>query len=94
MHGKAVPVLLAVLLSPVVALGDSGRAGAPSAGHTFAELPLWEDGLSEMCYYAAMDTIYGRPREYTRVHMFNRQWMDSVTGVKASALAVLGVSSV
>jgi len=50
----------------------------------FSKLPLWEDGLSEMCYYNAACTIYGRTRRFTRVHMFNRQFMDRTTHIKAS----------
>lgn len=47
-------------------------------------LPIWEDGLSEICYYDATDVIYGKKRSYTRVHMLNRQWMDTATGVKSA----------
>jgi len=47
------------------------------------ELALWEDGLSEMCYYDAVDRVYGKDRPFTRVHMFNRQWLNPATGVKA-----------
>ncbi len=50
----------------------------------FSKLPLWQDGLSEMCYYNAACTIYGRTRRFTRVHMFNRQFMDRATRIKAS----------
>ncbi len=46
---------------------------------------VWEDGLSEMCYYDAVDRIYDKDRHFTRVHMFNRQWLSSATGVKADA---------
>jgi len=57
----------------------------PTAPHKpLSELPLWDDGLSEMGYYDAVDVIYGQQRRYTRVHLFNRQWMGSESGVKAS----------
>lgn len=56
-------------------------AGASMAGE-FSELKTWDDGLSEMCYYAATDKIYGTQQNYTRVHLFNRQWMDPESGVK------------
>jgi len=56
----------------------------PTAPHKpLSSLPLWDDGLSEMCFYDAVDVIYGQERSYTRVHLFNRQWMSSETGVKA-----------
>lgn len=45
-------------------------------------LDYWDDGLSEMCFYDAKMTIYGQPRDYTRVQLTNRQWMDRETGVK------------
>ncbi|MCP4249217.1 MAG: hypothetical protein GY778_19410 [bacterium] len=62
-------------------------ADSPKPGSLAIDGPHWDDGLSEMCYYAATDTIYGRQRSYTRVHMMNRQWMDPDTGVKTSAEA-------
>lgn len=43
---------------------------------TFAELPLWEDGLSEMSYYDASCILYDTRRKYTRVHLMNRQFLD------------------
>ncbi|MFQ5490682.1 MAG: hypothetical protein ACE5GE_08180 [Phycisphaerae bacterium] len=46
---------------------------------------FWDDGLSEMCYYDATETIYGKARHYTRVQMINRQWMGPESGVKADA---------
>ena len=59
-------------------------AGALQAGG-FSESTVWDDGFSEMCFYDATDTIYGTPRQYTRVHLMNRQWMDPLTGVKTDA---------
>ncbi len=49
----------------------------------FSQLALWEDGLSEMCYYDATCMLYDKPRRYTRVHLMNRQEMDRVHYVKA-----------
>ena len=46
------------------------------------KLEIWNDGLSEMCYYDATRTIYGQARKYTRVHLLNREWLDPTTGVK------------
>ena len=50
----------------------------------FGDLPIWEDGLSEMSYYDATCMIYDRPRKYTRIHLMNRQYMDATFFVKAS----------
>ncbi|MFQ5424667.1 MAG: hypothetical protein ACE5F9_11895 [Phycisphaerae bacterium] len=36
-----------------------------------------------MSYYDAVDTLYGTPRHYTRVLLFNREWLDPKTRVKA-----------
>ncbi len=49
----------------------------------FSDLELWEDGLSEMCYYDAECVIYGKKRKMTRVHLMNRQVMDERRWVKA-----------
>jgi hypothetical protein len=51
--------------------------------HKFAGMESWDDGLSEMCYYDAEESIYGKKRDFTRVHLVNRQWMDRISGVKA-----------
>lgn len=55
---------------------------APYPGR-FSDLPLWDDGLSEMSYYDAVETIYGEPRHYTRTLLFNREWLDPTDRVKA-----------
>jgi len=49
----------------------------------FSELALWEDGMSEMCYYDATCDIYGTPRRLTRVHLMNREFLDERRWVKA-----------
>lgn len=49
-----------------------------------SDAPVWDDGLSEMCYYDAVDRLYGEDRSYTRVHLFNRQWLDAESSVKAA----------
>lgn len=36
-----------------------------------------------MCYYQAVDTIYGQPRRYTRVMLLNREWLNPVQRVKS-----------
>lgn len=59
---------------------DTGRQAAESR---LGSLAYWDDGLAEMAYYKATDTIYGEPRSFTRVHLVNRQWMDPRSGVKA-----------
>lgn len=75
MTGYAASLLLGLLLAPTPAQEPA----------SLSALPVWDDGLSEMCYYDAIDTIYGEKREYTRVQMLNRQWMNEVTGVKTGA---------
>lgn len=57
-------------------------AGALVDGTVFANLPVWNDGYAEMAYYDAVDTIYGKQRDYTRVHLLNRQHMNATSGVK------------
>ncbi len=49
-------------------------------------LRIWDDGLAEMSYYRAIDTIYGKPRPYTRVVLVNRQWMHPQTGIKTDLI--------
>lgn len=53
---------------------------------SLSTLPIWDDGLAEMAYYRAIDRIYGELREYTRVVLLNRQWMDPVSVVKAEQI--------
>lgn len=50
----------------------------------FSQLPVWEDGFSEMCYYDATCEIYGRVRAFTRVHLMNRESMDERRWIKAA----------
>lgn len=64
-----------------------GPNGAVTSDYPLSALPLWDDGLSEMSYYRATTRIYGRERSYTRVHLFNRQWMDPIRGVKTDLIA-------
>ncbi len=82
MHFPFVLILAcsACAVSHAQAPATSGDAGA-TAG--LSSLPVWDDGLCEMSYYRTRDQIYGKPRTYTRVHLVNRQWMDTKTGVKA-----------
>jgi hypothetical protein len=67
----------------ILALAAGSGVSADGMPTQFSELPVWDDGLSEMSYYAATDTIYGEPRDYVRVHLLNRQWMSEVSGVKS-----------
>jgi len=46
-------------------------------------MATWDDGLSEMSYYDAVDTIYGKPRHYIRMMLLNREWLNPVQRVKA-----------
>ncbi len=57
------------------------QSSAPSAS-LLGAIPLWDDGLSEICFYDAQTVIYNKPRNYTRVHLLNREWFDLATGVK------------
>ncbi len=46
--------------------------------------PVWDDGLAEVCVYAATRTIYGVPRDYEATVYTNKQHMDLSTTTKAS----------
>lgn len=64
----------------------SGRIADGISGpypDAFSKLSVWDDGLSEMSYYDAVDTIYGEPRRYFRVMLLNREWLNSRERVKA-----------
>lgn len=88
-------LLIAQGCAPVSADGDpnpppstSQRADADvpvHAGETnsLGRLKIWDDGLSEMCYFDATDRIYDTERRYTRVTMVNREWLDPTTRVKS-----------
>jgi len=75
MTGYVASLVIGLLLAPTPAQNPA----------SLSALPVWDDGLSEMCYYDAVDTIYGKKRAYTRVQMVNRQWMNEDTGVKTDA---------
>ena len=74
-------VVVLLIWTGAVAMPQSVTAGE---WNRFSELPVWEDGSSEMSYYDAKDNIYGTPRKYTRIHMLNRQWMEPISGVKVA----------
>lgn len=79
-------------LSAFVVLAVCAAASAqPPGASALGALSVWDDGLSEMCYYRATDVVYGEKRAYTRVHMVNRQWMSEATGVKTDAADALAV---
>lgn len=72
--------------------GGPGPVGTPAASAegraegypaTFARQSMWDDGLSEMCYYQAVDRVYDQPRRYIRVMLLNREWLNSVERVKS-----------
>jgi len=74
-------------ISVGAALGQDLSATPSSQGgqwQAFSDLAIWDDGLSEMSYYDARDTLYGQQRKYTRVQLMNRQWMSRSTGVKTA----------
>lgn len=77
---------------------DSTTTAAPVAASAskvaFADLPYWDDGLAEMCYYDATDRIYGSPRQYTRTMLMNREWIDPATMVKAVGGEMAGMTPV
>jgi len=62
----------------------SKPASAAAYPKAFSSLPQWDDGLSEMSYYNATDTIYGTTRRYFRVMLLNREWLDRTQRVKAT----------
>ncbi len=77
---------------PPESRADVGRGGTRSASpdgradrypKSFTHQPVWDEGLSEMCYYQAVDTIYGLPRRYVRVMLLNREWLNPVQRVKS-----------
>jgi hypothetical protein len=57
---------------------------AAAPGTALGALAVWDNGLAEMAYYDARYTIYGEPRQYTRVQLVNREWFDPDSGVKVS----------
>lgn len=83
---RSVAGLALLLFTSVGVASGQGPADSNEARtgrwETFSELSLWDDGLSEMSYYDARDTLYGVHRKFTRVHLMNRQWMGRSTGVK------------
>ncbi|MCB9851699.1 MAG: hypothetical protein H6819_01285 [Phycisphaerales bacterium] len=54
---------------------------------------MWDDGLAELCYYDAVDEIYGVPRKYTRIMLANREWLNPVQMVKAESPDLAGSGS-
>ncbi|NOX58418.1 MAG: hypothetical protein GXP29_06105 [Planctomycetes bacterium] len=82
-------LILTILLAFSQAGGGSSDAAREIAGGHAAlgSQTWWDDGLSEMSYYDATETVYGKERKFTRVHLVNRQWMDTATGVKANGNA-------
>ncbi len=85
------PTMLIALLCS--AAPGRGQAAAPDAEGRHAAKPsrlgadrVWDDGLSEMCYYDATREIYGQPRRYTRVHLLNREWFDPAGGTKTDRI--------
>ncbi|MFQ5501187.1 MAG: hypothetical protein ACE5EQ_02680 [Phycisphaerae bacterium] len=58
----------------------------------FSTLPFWNDGLSEMSYYDAVDTLYSKPRQYIRIMLLNREWLNPVQRVKAENQNILVAS--
>lgn len=78
-------LIAAALGWPTVGFAQSGTATEEkdAAAHSFSATDVWNDGLSEMSYFDAMDSVYGKQRKYTRVVLVNRQWMDPASGTKA-----------
>ena len=70
------------LLLGAATLAHADPKTSLSPQQPLSELAIWDDGLSEMSYFAATDRIYGVDRKYTRVQLLNRQWMHRETGVK------------
>lgn len=74
-----------LLFAPRLTIGQA--TSAKTSDYPLSTLSVWDDGLCEMSYYRATDRIYGLRRNYTRVHLLNRQWMDRKTGVKSERQA-------
>lgn len=66
---------------PAVRSADVDVKSAP-----MSRLATWDDGLAEICYYDAVETIYGEPRQYTRVMLANREWLNPDQMVKTEAI--------
>jgi len=86
-----IAIVASSLLLPRAAAQEASSANEDRR-QSFSRLPLWDDGLSEMSYYDATDTIYGVERKYTRVHLLNRQWMSAESGVKTEPSAADAVA--
>ncbi len=69
--------------APAASMAQDNKNDSPSLD----ALSVWDDGLAEMSYYRAVDTLYGKPRAYTRVVIVNRQWMHPQSGVKTDLIA-------
>ncbi len=69
------------------------KTKSPIYPTAFSTLPFWNDGLSEMAYYDAVDTLYNKPRHYVRVMLLNREWLNPVQRVKAENQNILVASS-
>ena len=97
-RGVAQAPVLALPVVALLCLFVSGAAAEdeqkPSAGTSnadsnrqsiseFSRSDLWDDGLAELSYYDAVDTIYGKPRKYTCVMLLNREWLLPYQRVKA-----------
>ncbi len=74
---------LTSLYSTATSMAQENKTSSPSLG----SLDTWDDGLAEMSYYRAVDTLYGKPRSYTRTIIINRQWMHPQSGVKTDLIA-------
>ncbi len=83
-----------VLATAVCVMATVPAPAAEPAPTVVMDGSMWDDGLSEMSYYDATDTIYGQQRRYTRVQLMNRQWMDPESGVKAESDAVGAVGAI
>ncbi|MCA9255983.1 MAG: hypothetical protein KDA33_10115 [Phycisphaerales bacterium] len=79
-----------VICVSLVGCRDGEEAGGATPSGTdaiaFARLPAWDDGLAELCYYDAVDFIYGEPRSYTRVMLMNREWLNPDEMVKTESI--------
>ncbi|MDX2199953.1 MAG: hypothetical protein SF069_13410 [Phycisphaerae bacterium] len=65
---------------------SSQPASRPGTRSALGALPVWNDGLAEICYYDARRPIYGVERRYTSVHIVNREWFEPVAGVKTDRI--------
>jgi hypothetical protein len=71
-------------IAAVVIVGVALLAFAPRArGESWANDPIWHDGLVEKAVYTASRVVYEKPRAYEAIFFTNREQHDRKTWTKA-----------